>query len=226
MKKAVIILIFFLLIFGSCDFRSSSYYNAEAEKLEAEGKYTEAVVFLDKAIEKNPVNIYALINRGVDKSLLEDYSGAIADYSRIIEIDGDNTLAYLNRGKNKKRVGDYKGAIKDFDEAIRTKGAEFLWSDKEENPLVDTGFEFDVPMEEIRFERGLARYKVDSLKTAFDDFTFCIQRNYELATSHYMVGIIHISYGKFDKACNALAKSKEYGDLDAQVMIDKYCRNK
>ena len=218
-----VILICSVLIFGSCDFKSSDWYNAEAEKLEAEGRYAEAIVLLDKAIEKKPDNIYALMNRGVDKSLLEDYNGAIADYSKIVEIAPDNTLAYLNRGKNRSRTEDYSGAVEDFDRAIKTKGGEFLWMDKVENPFVDTGFEFDVAMEEIRFERGLARYETDSWRTALDDFAFCVQRNYQLDTSYYMVGIIYIRYGKIDDARNALAKAKEYGYPDAQEIMEKYC---
>ncbi|MFT4800720.1 MAG: tetratricopeptide (TPR) repeat protein, partial [Flavobacteriaceae bacterium] len=74
MKQILIIL--GILTFTSCDFESSADYNAEAEKLELEGKYAEAIPLLDKAIEKDPSNIYALINRGVDKSILEDYEGS------------------------------------------------------------------------------------------------------------------------------------------------------
>ena len=217
--------ILFFLILTSCNSKLSNYYNSKAEKLEAEGKYKEAIVLLNKAIEKNPQNIYGLMNRGVDKSLLKDYKGAIEDYSRIIEIDEDNALAYLNRGKNKKRLKDYKGAIEDFDRAIKTKGGEFLYMDWSENSFVKNRFEFDVKMEEIRFERGFARYDIDSLRTSLTDFNFCIQKNFELSTSYYMVGLIHIAYGNTDKGCKMLIKSKELGDLDAQEMIDEYCKN-
>ena len=207
----------------SCDFRSSDYYYSKAETLEAKDKYAEAIILLDKAIKKNPQNIYALMNRGVDKSLLEDFNGAIEDYSKIIEVDNNNTLAYLNRGKNLKRLEKYQDAIEDFEKAIKTKGGENFWFDFPGN-YFSKGNEFDVPMEEIRFERGLSRYEIDSLRTAFDDFYFCIQRDYELSTSYYMTGLIYIAYGKIDDACIALTKSKMLGDLNAQKMINKYCR--
>ena len=54
----------FCLILTSCNL--SDYYNSKAEKLEAEEKYNDAIVLLDKAIKKNPKNIYALMNRGVN----------------------------------------------------------------------------------------------------------------------------------------------------------------
>ena len=68
MKQILIILS--ILNFTSCDFKSSANYNTEAEKLESEGRYKEAIPLLDKVIKKDPENIYALINRGVDKKFL------------------------------------------------------------------------------------------------------------------------------------------------------------
>ena len=210
--------------FTSCDFKSSANYNTEAEKLESEGRYKEAIPLLDKAIKKDPENIYALINRGVDKSILEDYEGAINDYTRIIEIDSDNALAFLNRGKNKKRLEDYQGAIEDFENAIKTKGSEMIYMDKVENSFIETGFEFDVAMEEIRFERGIARYSIDSLKLAFDDFNFCLEKNYEKPASLYWRGIIYVAYGMNQEGCTDLQEAQKLGDSDAQEMINEYCK--
>lgn len=73
-------------------------------------------------------------------------------------------MAYLNRGKNKIRLGDYKGAIEDFNRAIATKDREVLYMNKVDNPILDTGYEFDVTMEEIRFERGIAYYNIDKVR--------------------------------------------------------------
>jgi tetratricopeptide (TPR) repeat protein len=222
MKQILIIL--GILTFTSCDFESSADYNAEAEKLELEGKYAEAIPLLDKAIEKDPSNIYALINRGVDKSILEDYEGSQEDYTKILELDSNNALAFLNRGKNKKRLEDYQGAIEDFEKAIKTKGGEMLYMDKVENSFVDTGFEFDVAMEEIRFERGIARYNIDSLNLAFEDFNFCLEKNFERSASLYWRGIIYIAYGMNKEGCTDLNEAQKLGDHDAQEMIDKYCK--
>jgi len=211
------------LTFTSCDFKSSTDYNAEAEKLEQEGKISEAIPLLDKAIEKDPTNIYALINRGVDKSILEDYKGSIQDYTKIIEIDSDNALAFLNRGKNKKRLEDYQGAIEDFEKAIKTKGGEMLYMDKVENSFIETGFEFDVAMEEIRFERGIAYYHIDSLNASYNDFNFCIQKKFELSESFYHRGLIYIAYGDSNKGCEDLHKANDLKYQYAKESIDLYC---
>lgn len=220
MRYLLLILLIFILT--SCDFKSSSDYNAEAEKLEKAGKYKDAISLLNIAIEKDPKNLYALTNRAVDKSIIEDYLGAIRDYSTIIKIDPDNALAYLNRGKNKKRLDDFKGAIDDFNRAIRTKGTDIIYIDKIENSIID-GFEFDVAMEEIRYERGIAYYNIDSLKTAFQDFDFCINKNFELGNSHLYRGHIFHAYRKNKEACLDYQNALKYGNEEAIKWIKEDC---
>jgi tetratricopeptide (TPR) repeat protein len=58
------------------------------------------------------------LNRGDSKYLLDDYSGAIADYTKAIEIDPNYALAYFNRGCSKHLLEDYSGAIADYTKAI------------------------------------------------------------------------------------------------------------
>lgn len=223
-KMRLLLTIFSFVILTGCDFKSSKDYHKEANKLEQEGKYKDAILLLDKAIDKDPSNIKALLDRAVDKSIIEDFKGAIDDYSKVIELDPDNGLAYLNRGKNKKRIEDYKAAIADFDKAISTKGEELIYMDKIENSFVETGFEYDVKMEEIKFERGIAYYRIDSLKRAFNDFNFSIQKSYLLPDSYYWRGLIYLSYNMKEEGCKDLSKAMELGDSDAKDVLDKNCR--
>ena len=220
----ILLIILSVTILTGCEFKSSEDYQKEANKLEKEEKFKEAILLLDKAIEKDPKNIKALLDRAVDKSIIEDFQGAIDDYSKVIELDPDNALAYLNRGKNKKRLDDYTGAIADFDKAISSKGGEFIYIDKVENPLLETGFEFDVQMEEIKFERGIAYYNIDSLKRALDDFNFSIEKGFALADCYYWRGLIYLNYNIIDKACNDLSKADELGNLEARKLLDQYCK--
>ena len=69
---------------------------------------------MTKAIEINPQSASAYYNRGVFKDNLEDYQGAIADYTKAIEIDPDDASAYTNRGNSKELVNDRKGACDDW----------------------------------------------------------------------------------------------------------------
>lgn len=208
----------------SCDFRSSEEYLHSAHNLSQQGKYEDAILILDKAIKRNPQDIKLLLERGYNKSMLNDYNGAIEDESKVIEKDQKNALALLNRGKNRERINDYTGAIGDFNKAISTKGGELVYLDKVENSFIETGFEFDVKMEEIRLERGIAYYYIDSLRKAFDDLNFSIQENFALSDSYYWRGLIYLRYNMKNEGCEDLIKAKELGDPDAQELISKHCK--
>jgi len=70
--------------------------------------------------------------RAYDKDMLQDYKGAISDYSKAIELNttigkgyeefykiiGINSIAYFNRGRAKHKLQDYRGAISDYNKAI------------------------------------------------------------------------------------------------------------
>ena len=60
-------------------------------------------------------------DRGNVKYYLEDYQGAIEDYTQAIRLKPDLAEAYYNRGLAKSDLGDKQGAIADFNEAIRLK---------------------------------------------------------------------------------------------------------
>jgi len=57
-------------------------------------------------------------NRGVEKIDLQDYIGAIADFTKIIEIYPKNGDAYHSRGYAKFQLQDSSGAIADFNKVI------------------------------------------------------------------------------------------------------------
>ena len=58
-------------------------------------------------------------NRGVEKSDLKDYTGAISDYNKAIELNPDFASAYYNRGFAKDHLKNYNGAITDYNKAIQ-----------------------------------------------------------------------------------------------------------
>ena len=212
------------LTLTSCGNNLSNYYLSKAKKLEDKEQYKEAIVLLNKAIEKNPKNLNAFINRGAYKSYLEDYYGAMDDFSKVIEMDTANALAYLNRGKSKAFLGNYREAIEDYDKIMKMKG----WGGLFHLELVDNFFtkrktsDFDVKREEVFLARGFARYDMDSLMLAFNDFSVCIQGNFAMADSYYMVGLIYLAYGDMENAYPALYKAEIFGNTGAREMINKY----
>ena len=215
-------LFIFSLAFIGCDIKSAKDYFAEAEKLEQQQKYREAIPLLDKAILKDKNFLGAFINRGADKSAIGDYKGAIGDYENVISIDSKNTLAYFNIGNNLKRIGKNKSAVDFYNKAFNTKGGDGIYLDLKPNSVIDLSSS-DVPGHEIYYERGIALYQIDSLKKAFSDFQNCILKNYMTAESNYWIGNIFLANGNKEKACEYFNKAKSLGDTDAEDSIRKYC---
>jgi tetratricopeptide (TPR) repeat protein len=57
-------------------------------------------------------------SKGNTKRYLQDFKGAIVDYTNAIELDPTNAYYYYNRGKAKGMAEDYRGAIADYTKAI------------------------------------------------------------------------------------------------------------
>ena len=143
-------------------------------------------------------------NRALDKEELEDYRGAITDYSKAIGLNPEvnvGVASYLNRGLCKTKSEDYRGAIVDFSKAIELKPN----------------------FAEAYYERGIAKEKLEDYGGAIADFTQTIELNPFIVTAYYNRGLMYIILGQIDEGCMDLSKAGELGYYQAYDMIKKYC---
>ena len=80
-----------------------------------EGDYQGAIDDYTKAIEFNPQDAYAFLNRAAAKQQLKDYQGAIADYTKVLEINPQYAKVYNERGVVKNELKDYHRTLERFD---------------------------------------------------------------------------------------------------------------
>jgi tetratricopeptide (TPR) repeat protein len=213
-----------LLFLTSCDMKSAKEYLVDAEGLEMQREYMEAIQLLDKAISKDQNFLGAYINRGADKSALGDFKGAIEDYMKVVTLDPKNTLALFNIGNNYKRLDDHQSAVIYYNKAFATKGGEGIYVDFTPNPFVDLD-KFDVPGHEISYERAIAFYQLDSLNRAFSDFQHSISKDFMTADCYQRIGYIYVSRGQKEKACEYFQKAIDLGNKDAESDKAKYCND-
>ena len=80
-----------------------------------------SIIYLNKAIEIEPNNVFAYRLRGDSKRKLGDYQGAINDYSKAIEIYPNKAYLYNYRASAKRKLGDNEGANEDDRKAEKLK---------------------------------------------------------------------------------------------------------
>jgi len=116
--KLSILLILVALCFNASSQNATDKYYQMGITSYKNGKFSEAIQYLNKAIEIDPLNAGAYHNRGLSKGSLGDYRGAISDYNIVIELNPYHAETYFNRGVAKYGLNDYDGAIKDYNVAL------------------------------------------------------------------------------------------------------------
>jgi len=73
-------------------------------------KYSEALNYFEKAVEKDPNNIVYLTELAVTHYKLKNYDESTEVYSKIISLEKDNVIAYNSIGNNYYIKKDYANA--------------------------------------------------------------------------------------------------------------------
>ncbi|MFD3649266.1 tetratricopeptide repeat protein [Streptomyces cyaneofuscatus] len=94
-----------------------------AEAFQGMARYAEALAQLDRAIEIDPANAFALSLRGKLHRLTERYADSLHDLDRSIELSPDDTFALNERALSRHRAGRYEDAVSDLDRVIE------IWPD-------------------------------------------------------------------------------------------------
>ena len=224
MPKNSIYILSISILLSSCDFKTAEDYYDLAYELEEQGKYKEAIVFLDKAIEKKPDLKPALLNRGADKSALNDYSGAIKDYELILKYDSDNTLALMNIGNNYKRLKDYKKSVEFYTDALNSKGAiksDSIYLEINFPNEWDKESDYYVRKHEIEFERGISHVYLKEYENGIKDLEQAIKFNYELPDALSWTGQAYYELKDTLNARKFLTEASKYGMIDAKELLEK-----
>jgi tetratricopeptide (TPR) repeat protein/S1-C subfamily serine protease len=146
----------------------------------------EAVTLFDQAIGLNPRYTIAYFLRAITKDKLNDFQGAIADYSQSIILNPEGAIAiscYYNRGVLKHRkLNDPQGALADYNQVITL------------NPEFASSYN----------NRGILKYeKLNDPQGALADFSKAIALNPKSANAYYSRGILR--YEKLNDPEGALA---------------------
>lgn len=77
------------------------------------------ITSLNAALQQNPQDLDAHLQRGILHAKLGKNIPAIADYTEVIRLDPDRAIAYNNRAAAKLNMKDYRGAYLDYSQVLR-----------------------------------------------------------------------------------------------------------
>jgi tetratricopeptide (TPR) repeat protein len=153
-----------------------------------------AIRYLSTAIATDPTEPFAYLFRGSLKDNVDDYRGAIADYSTFIRLEDktpglpsfSSVNAYRYRGRCFMMLDQYTKALTDLTASIR-------WCEG---------------------QRG---------KDLADDMWMELYAD-NMAESYRLRGLVYGLSGNSNNACRDFSKAMEYGSEDAKGLIRRHCQ--
>ncbi|QLE56106.1 tetratricopeptide repeat protein [Nostoc sp. TCL26-01] len=170
---------------------SSADYFQQGDTAYQVRDYKQAIDNFTQAIQQQPTNAKALVNRGNARYNLKDYEGALADYTAALQINPDEIKAFVNRGNARYMLAEYSNdpdreyrlAIADFDQALQL-------NDKEAEAYIRRGI--------VRSQ--IAKYSGDTIKDyqeAIADFDRAIKLNPAKTEAYFQRGTVRYQIAQY-----------------------------
>lgn len=151
------------------------------------GNFNKGVSLFNRALEIQPQNYYAYLNRGVAFRDLNNPEKAISDFKKCIELDPDNPEAYTQLGFLSSLRGDFKDAIRYYSKSI----------------------ELDPKDYHVYFYRGVTFSNINNHKNAISDLKKCIELEPYNPGAYFQLGFLSSYRGDFKDAIQHYSKSIE-----------------
>jgi Tfp pilus assembly protein PilF len=181
--------------------------NAEAldglgNALIMQGRYKEAMTYLDKAVSLEPMNGSFRNNRGVARMEQGEYREAAEDFDAAESSSNpdDRISANINRGRLRQRQGDFAAAEHEFSMALARDPKSFA----------------------ATLGRAVARESKGDLEGAAEDYLSCVKIDSMSAEANLRLGVCLVSLKKAELGRRYLQRAIDLdpqGDTGAKARI-------
>ncbi len=159
----------------------------DATKMVNEGRYQNAMVVLDEAVQSK-VNLYeALALRAKVHQILSEHDKAIEDAGRVLDARPDDPDMYRLRAKSYRELGQFQKAIADYDRVAQIQPDSRVFNDRGgcyrdlkqmDKALADFAKAVDLePNADNLLQRGMAYAAIGDHLKAKADFDRVIEMN-------------------------------------------------
>ena len=168
---------------------SAEDYVKQGDALYFEGRYSEAIESLDKAIALNPSLIAAWISKGKTLRKAKRYDEALNANQAAIRLDPQNYWSWFGQGYTLNDLKRYEEALAAFDQTIKL------------NPEIHNSWN----------HRGYVLTKLHRYEEAFASLEKALAIDPTSSSSHYSKAYWYITQGQTDLAMANLKKAIELG---------------
>lgn len=167
-------------------------------------RYQKSIEILDEAIKINEFTQLIPIlffYRAVSKAKINNFEGAIQDYTKAIQENPYKSKYIYYRGLAYFELKNYRKAKEDFQTTLSMDGANA----------------------DLYVKLAFLKQQDNDLKGAIEDYTKAIEFNPKFSAPYYYRGLIYLQVLLRDKACADLKKAADLGHPLALRQYDKYC---
>lgn len=222
---------------ASCG-KSSQELTQEARNLLQKQKYEEAILLLNKAIDKNAKNAEAFNARGVALFELGKYNDARLDYEQAIRLDSSNYKPYYNLAELYRVQKKYGEALQHYHKAIQrnaevadlylNRGVSYYNLQDTAQALAD--FRKAVGLQK---DNKLAWFNLGNLlffsqnPEHIQEAALCFETTINLDTTFQKAYVnlaqSYLRLNQKDKACQKLQKAKTMNNAEAIQLYQIFC---
>jgi tetratricopeptide (TPR) repeat protein len=175
--------------------------NNQAVILMDNGKYSEALPYLDKLNAKDTANFIYRYNRAVTLFNLKQYNKAIAEYNVLHLLIPEQSEYVFQIGNAYEQLDSVKLAISYYTRAIEMDADHFMYF----------------------FKRGTQYLKEEKLKEAEADFTASLELNPKHHNSLHNRGITLYKLGDKHRACEDWCQAFQLGNTYSKTHLTQLC---
>ena len=181
-------------------------------RIEKYNWYEKSVEHYSKALELNPVLVFAYNNRGLAYHKKAEIDNAIKDFNRVIELAPYYTEGYRNRGGTfaekeefDKAIADFKVVLalkNDYAEVYSNLGVAYEKKGEYDKAIENhnRAIELKPDFAEAYYARGIVYRELGDRDREFQNYTAAIELKPDFAMAFNNRGIIYALRGDDDKA--------------------------